>query len=259
MEYVVDRVETTSVAFMGLTMGCARCHDHKYDPIKQKEFYQFFAFFNNVEEKGLDGRKGNADPLMRLDTPEQETKLADLDAAVKAFDKQLAPEAIAPAQTAWEKTRLATLSLAPRDGLVAHYEFDNNLSDSSGAYQTGRVSAGDVGYVEGPVGRAVSFNGEAGLQLAAAVPDPKATVFRGGVDSLYQRGRNAHRAARRFRVALRAILAAALFAPRRVCRCSSERKTMADAPAAIDGRTGRRFTVASLRGFERRRECKPFR
>jgi cytochrome c553 len=173
VEYVVDRVETTSVAFMGLTMGCARCHDHKYDPIKQKEFYQFFAFFNSVEEKGLDGRKGNADPVLRLSTPEQEGQLAQLDTAVKALDKQLAPEAIATAQTAWEKARLSSLPAAPRDGLAAHYEFDNNLSDSSGAYQTGRITSGDVNYTEGPVGRAVSFNGEGGLELVTGAPDPK--------------------------------------------------------------------------------------
>ena len=46
VEYVIDRVEATSHAFMGLTMGCARCHAHKFDPITHKEFYQFFAFFN---------------------------------------------------------------------------------------------------------------------------------------------------------------------------------------------------------------------
>jgi mono/diheme cytochrome c family protein len=59
VEYVVDRVEATSTAFMGMTMGCARCHSHKFDPISHKEFYQFFAFFNNVPEVGLDGRTGN--------------------------------------------------------------------------------------------------------------------------------------------------------------------------------------------------------
>src|SRR5260221_2729061 len=52
VEYVVDRVETTSAVFLGLTLGCARCHNHKYDPITQKEFYQFFAYFNNVPERG---------------------------------------------------------------------------------------------------------------------------------------------------------------------------------------------------------------
>ena len=67
VEYVVDRVETTSTAWMGLTMGCARCHDHKYDPISQREFYQLFSFFYSVPEKGRDGRsKGHADPAIRV-------------------------------------------------------------------------------------------------------------------------------------------------------------------------------------------------
>ena len=51
--YVVDRVDTTSNVWMGLTVGCARCHDHKYDPILQKEYYQLFAYFNNVPEQRL--------------------------------------------------------------------------------------------------------------------------------------------------------------------------------------------------------------
>ena len=55
VEYVADRVETTSTTWMGLTVGCARCHSHKYDPISQKDFYQLFAFFNNVPENGKDG------------------------------------------------------------------------------------------------------------------------------------------------------------------------------------------------------------
>ena len=50
VEYVVDRVETTATVWLGLTIGCARCHDHKYDPITQQEFYPLFAFFNNVPE-----------------------------------------------------------------------------------------------------------------------------------------------------------------------------------------------------------------
>ena len=63
VENAVDRVETTATVFLGLTMGCARCHDHKFDPISQAEFYQFFGFFNSVNEKGVyTETRGNVPP-----------------------------------------------------------------------------------------------------------------------------------------------------------------------------------------------------
>ena len=64
VENAVDRVETTSTVFLGLTMGCARCHDHKFDPISQAEFYQFYGFFNSVNEQGVyTETRGNVPPL----------------------------------------------------------------------------------------------------------------------------------------------------------------------------------------------------
>ena len=71
VQYVVDRVNTTSTVWMGLTMACAQCHDHKYDPISQKEFYQFFSFFNSIDEKGLDGNSGNANPMISVPDSDQ--------------------------------------------------------------------------------------------------------------------------------------------------------------------------------------------
>ena len=68
VEYVVDRVETTSTVFMGLTLGCARCHDHKYDPFTQKEFYQLFAYFNNIPERGKANKYGNSAPMIQAPT-----------------------------------------------------------------------------------------------------------------------------------------------------------------------------------------------
>ncbi len=105
VEYVADRVETTSIVWLGLTMGCARCHDHKYDPIKQRDFYRMFAFFNNVPEKGLVYNFGNDEPMMKAPTPEQSSKLADLDAKVAAAEQiysALQP-AIAQDQAKWER------------------------------------------------------------------------------------------------------------------------------------------------------------
>lgn len=84
VEYVADRAETTATVFMGLTMGCARCHDHKYDPITQRDFYSMFAFFNNLEEKGLVYNWGNDEPIMKAPTRDQQTELAKLDAKLAA-------------------------------------------------------------------------------------------------------------------------------------------------------------------------------
>ncbi|MBL7650010.1 MAG: DUF1553 domain-containing protein [Candidatus Hydrogenedentes bacterium] len=83
VENIVDRVETTSTAFLGLTMGCARCHDHKYDPITQKEFYEFYAFFNSTEDKGFyEETRGNTGPQVYLPSFEQQRKLNELDGEV---------------------------------------------------------------------------------------------------------------------------------------------------------------------------------
>ena len=66
VEYVADRVETTGTMFLGLTMTCSRCHDHKYDPVSQKDFYSLFAFFNNVDEAGLGPNNGNSPPFINV-------------------------------------------------------------------------------------------------------------------------------------------------------------------------------------------------
>ena len=64
VEYVVDRVDTLGTVFLGLTVGCARCHDHKYDPVSQKDYYRLFAYFNNVPEWGVGPNNGNSPPFV---------------------------------------------------------------------------------------------------------------------------------------------------------------------------------------------------
>ncbi|QDV68497.1 Planctomycete cytochrome C [Rosistilla carotiformis] len=89
--YTADRVKTTSEVFLGLTMGCAQCHDHKYDPISQKEYYQFFAFFNQLEDRGLDGNSGqNSAPHITAQTVLRSDELNDLEAELAQSRRQLA-------------------------------------------------------------------------------------------------------------------------------------------------------------------------
>jgi len=102
VEYVVDRVEATANVWMGLTMGCARCHDHKYDPIRQRDFYRFFAFFNTVREKGLDGQKGNAEPVLRLPAAPDRARLDALNARVAQLEAWQDQADIPALQRAWE-------------------------------------------------------------------------------------------------------------------------------------------------------------
>ena len=108
--YIIDRVNTTGTVWLGLTVGCTQCHDHKYDPITQKEFYQFYAFFNNLPEKGLDGAKGNADPLMKAPSIAQEADLAGLDLEIARVQSQLHPPlADNPALASWEASLKSNL------------------------------------------------------------------------------------------------------------------------------------------------------
>jgi hypothetical protein len=89
VEYVVDRVETTATVFLGLTMGCARCHNHKYDPITQREFYQLFAYFNNVPELGRAMKYGNSPPVIPAPTAEQQEQLAAIGRRIAAAERAL--------------------------------------------------------------------------------------------------------------------------------------------------------------------------
>jgi len=107
--YIVDRVNTLGTVYLGMTVGCCQCHDHKYDPITQKDFYQLYAFFNAVPENGLDGSKGNAAPMMPAPTRLQLTMQAQLEQEIASLEKELAsPSAQVDAeQAAWEKVALS--------------------------------------------------------------------------------------------------------------------------------------------------------
>ena len=112
--YVVDRVNTTGTVWLGLTVGCAQCHDHKFDPITQKEYYGLFAFFHNVPENGLDGSKGNAPPMIPVPRAEQKAEIERLSAEIAKAEAKLGgswPDLDA-AQAAWESSANARQAVA---------------------------------------------------------------------------------------------------------------------------------------------------
>jgi len=182
VEYVVDRVDTTATVWLGLSMGCARCHDHKYDPISQREFYQFFAFFNNVPEKGNVGAEPNSKPLLSTPTREQELRMAELrrlsDQAAAAF-KRIEPQ-IASAQAAWERTALNDVQPPSRKALMAHWDVEEQTADASGNKRHGTLS-GKAEFVEGMVGSALALDGYSHVEVRADLPlDRDSAVSYGG-------------------------------------------------------------------------------
>jgi hypothetical protein len=113
VEYVADRAQTTATVWMGLTVGCARCHDHKYDPISQKDFYRLFAFFNQIpKEHGFVWNYGPEPPFVKAPRPGEQQHLAELDARIQTLRAQL-PE-IGNAPREWKPKAKWTV----RDGLV---------------------------------------------------------------------------------------------------------------------------------------------
>lgn len=175
-EYVMDRTNTFGDAFMALSLGCARCHDHKYDPVSQKNYYELFSFFNNVREAGqISWNDDLPTPTLLLPTPKQETLIKYMQSAISEKEAKLS-ESITASETAFQSWlasgayKTLTDQAIPQAGLQGFYTFDDSLKNSLNPAQKG-VMKRDAGDPDKPVfaktarGLVLELNGDAYADL----------------------------------------------------------------------------------------------
>ncbi|SEJ01306.1 Planctomycete cytochrome C [Dyadobacter sp. SG02] len=171
--YVSDRVDTFGKTFLGLTVECARCHDHKYDPISHKDYYSLYAFFNNNDENGQIPYNGEASPAITLPTPEADAQLKYIHANL-AKERSAMTANAAAYETGFQQW-LATARTAPEKALVpektdllGHFTFDeptgkeftNLANPKHKAKAEGDDSLSNVASRNGRIGKARYIFGE---------------------------------------------------------------------------------------------------
>ncbi|MCP4175471.1 MAG: DUF1549 domain-containing protein, partial [Fuerstiella sp.] len=155
VRYMVDRVETTTTVFLGLTAGCAVCHDHKYDPISMQEFYQLGAFFNNTTTPAMDGNQKDTPPVVTLPSDEFEKEWNDLRARRTRLSSEF--DALTSDVAAWWPSRnqhaehpvsanelLASLALTEGEGVDVTLPESANWATEHPAGRRG-IRFGDTG------------------------------------------------------------------------------------------------------------------
>ncbi|MAG56426.1 MAG: hypothetical protein CMJ83_09060 [Planctomycetes bacterium] len=132
LEYVGDRVQTFGTAFLGLTLECARCHDHRFDPILQSEYYEVSAFFANIDESGLYSHftRATPTPALMLTTPDQDSKLEQFAREIRDTERATA-EVVADRRPAFDAWLRSTIRAAP----------EPLLADETGRYPLDALGA----------------------------------------------------------------------------------------------------------------------
>lgn len=163
VEYVADRVDTAGAAWLGLTIGCARCHTHKYDPITQADYYRLFAYFNQVPEYGRAIKEGNSPPYIKAPTPAQWAELQRLESQQAAAEEawlQLQSVLQAEQQT-WERSldSAAPVDLRTAGAPLIHLPLDNDLTPAAGLSAEPTLRDGPAVFVHGPRQHGLQLNG----------------------------------------------------------------------------------------------------
>ncbi|MEO0339608.1 MAG: DUF1549 domain-containing protein, partial [Bacteroidota bacterium] len=160
--YVFDRAETMSTAFMGMTLACAKCHDHKFDPISQKEYYQTAAFFNNVKELGMTGDDGNYGPMLPLPDEQLQQQIQALQASIVAKSEALSNAEVAAIE-AFSKQSNKIKALSGQTVAVA-FDAKQASSKDKNIFHLDRnkqvITRGKADLVAGKEGKAFQFTGD---------------------------------------------------------------------------------------------------
>ncbi|RIA08609.1 cytochrome c [Flavobacteriaceae bacterium MAR_2010_72] len=178
VEYVADRTNTTGKAIMGMTMECARCHDHKYDPISQKEYFNFYAFYNNVDELGMAVNAAENYPYIMLTSDEEQKTLDSLNTAIddqyKSIESYIAQLENDTSKN--KKTNNTKIDLSK--GLVEHITFDKISKDALQINFENKVKNRQPGYiadptelVEGVEGKANYYDGNVSVNIGGEAGD----------------------------------------------------------------------------------------
>ncbi len=163
-EYVSDRVHTFSTTFLALTFECAHCHDHKFDPITQRDYYSLFAFFNSIDEYGMYNDSAHVPtPSLLLPTPEQEQAMSATSQTLKAKTERV-HQAAHDSELNFESWLKKSDVTADIPGLAAHFTFDSlaQTDHFANAVNAGNVSTaiGPNTLVPGKSGQALQFTGD---------------------------------------------------------------------------------------------------
>ncbi len=189
VEYVADRAETTGTVWLGLTVGCARCHDHKFDPIPQRDFYSLFAFFNNVPERGFVWNFGNEPPTVLAPTRQQQQHLDALtsQAEDKAHAVEQARGNLSAQRETWETSLSASRANArqptgrqpgdwqPSAAMALHWSLESPDVGKPLRCETTRAESADCGAAPatlvtapGRFGQALHFDGKGFLEMESS-------------------------------------------------------------------------------------------
>ena len=157
VEYAVDRVKTTSMVWLGLSLECAQCHNHKYDPITITDYYRFFAFFNQASDPGMQTRRGNQTPVVDVFDAQKLAEAATLKEDLPTLDVGLKKhiETVESVFLAWLEKASATAGDKPAlpGGAIAHLTLDGDLTDLAEPKRKAQIK-GKTQYGDGKFGKA---------------------------------------------------------------------------------------------------------